>query len=182
MAYTPITFSPLPADSAGGDSFPITKIAFGADSEATRVTATTPMPARAIGLNAAVNGELAFAFANSDAANTVSVSADQALPAELAADGIGEIIVENASTEVDLAVRVYVKQTINGVARYAELAKFNVPKSLDAFNPDQTNKVSAVAMLVQGMFTGAGYAIVVSNNTAVGAAGAFTARALVRAL
>lgn len=172
----------IATDDISGVKHQRVKMEFGADGSATDVSAAAPLPARLIGRGATVGSEGSVSFSNSDAANTVKVASTIAMPSELPGESIGAVCVENPSTESDLTCRVYVQETINSVVRWALVANFNVPKSVDAYNPDQTNKISVGRALIQGVFTGENISIVLSNNTVLGASGAFTARIKIRSM
>lgn len=108
-------------------------------------------------------------FANSAAAGT-AVSIDIALPAILQRDSRYLVTVTNPSAESDLTVKVRGKETLGATARYPELTSFAVGKSL----PD------GKSVVVQGWMLGEAGRLVITNDTALGVAGAFTAYIRVR--
>lgn len=106
---------------------------------------------------------------NSALINT-AVNIDIPLPATLQRDALYEIIVTNPSAESALDVSVKNKATLGGVARYPEVLKFQV----------LVNSPEGVAKVVQGFLLAEAGRLTLSNATALGAAGAFTARVHVR--
>lgn len=120
----------------------------------------------------AAGTEQALTFANAAAVGTRVFTADLPIPASS-----GTVIVSNPSTESDLTVDVFVRETLNGAAQYALLTTFTVTKSPNANNPSGT--VNARAVPVDGL-AGETVRFGVRNVTVLGAAGGFTARLVLR--
>lgn len=108
-------------------------------------------------------------FANNAAAGTI-VNLEVPLPASLQGDALYLISITNPSTETALTVRVRTKETLNAVARYPELTSFGVA----------VNTPDGKSVLVQGWMLGEAGRLSISNDTVLGAAGAFTAFVRVR--
>jgi hypothetical protein len=111
------------------------------------------------------------AWANNAAAGT-AVDIDVTPPENRQREALYEIIVTDPSSESDLTVVVKNKETFGGTARYPELTRFGVVKS----NADGIGRV------VQGWLLGEGARITITNDTLIGAGGAFTAYVRVRRL
>ncbi len=120
------------------------------------------------GANVEVHDD-SVSWGNNDPANTQK-TIDIALPGTLHRDALYEIVVTDPSTESDLTVVVRNKHTFGGIARYPELTRFSVLK----------NNADGRAVLVQGWMLGEGARLVLSNDTLLGAAGAFTSYVHVR--
>lgn len=108
-------------------------------------------------------------WANSAAANT-STNIDVVLPPSLQGNAMYEITVTNPSVESDLTIVVKNKETFSGTSRYPELTRFGIPK----------NSTDGKCVLVQGWMLGEAGRISISNDTVLGAAGAFVAYVRVR--
>jgi hypothetical protein len=104
------------------------------------------------------------AWANSAAAGT-AVNLDVVLPTKLQSDALYEVTVTNPSAESDLTVVIKNKETFGGTARYPELTRFGVLKN----NPD------GKSVVVQGWLLGEAGRLSLSNDTALGLSGSFTA-------
>jgi len=107
-------------------------------------------------------------WAESAAAGT-EVSVDIALPSILQGDALYLVIVTNPSTVTAVTVAVRNKETFD-VARYPELASFNIP----------VNTPEGKAVLVQGWMLGEAGRLTLSNDTALGLGEGFTAYIRVR--
>lgn len=119
-----------------------------------------------------VAADATVSFANSEGANTAK-NLDIANPEDFVlGDAKFLVTVTNPSTETDLTVSVRNKDTLNAETRYPELTSFTVPKN----SPDGLTKE------VTGMFVAEAVRLVISNLTATGLAGAFTAAVKVRKL
>jgi hypothetical protein len=118
-----------------------------------------------------MNNELiantSVSWANSEAAGTVK-TIDITLPSAPAAQGVYEVMVFNPSAETDLTVKAYNRFTAGGASRDAELKSVSVVKGVGK------------AELLDGFLLGEGGRITLSNLTAIGLAGAFTAYVQVR--
>lgn len=129
--------------------------------------------------NTQIGTEKTVSYANNDAANTIKTIVDISQPVDLAKEYL--IMVENPSTETDLTVRIYLKQTFNNVVRWAgPYAAFSAKKSTDTYNPDQVNKISVGVAKVSGAMLAQGIGLSITNDTLIGAAGAFVGRVIVR--
>jgi hypothetical protein len=128
--------------------------------------------------NAQIGTEKTVTYANNDAANTIKTITDIAQPVDLAKEYL--IMVENPSTETDLTVRIYLKQTFNNVVRWGYYTLFAVKKSTDTYNPDQVNKISVGVARVSGAMLAQGIGLSITNDTLIGAAGTFVGRVIVR--
>ncbi len=106
-------------------------------------------------------------WANSAAAGTTN-NIDVALPSAL--QNLYLISVTNPSTESALTVKVLNKETLGGSAKYPELTRFSVA----------VNSPDGKSVLVQGWLLGEAGRLVLSNDTALGASGGFTAYVRVR--
>ncbi len=134
------------------------------------VTPEHPLSVFQVGYNYQVyNGSVAWAN-NAPAGTTKTL--DIALPEILQEQALYEIVVTNPSTESDLTVVVANKHTLGGSAKYPEVARFSVLK----------NSTNGRAVVVQGWLLGEGGRLSISNDTLLGAAGAFTAFVHVRRL
>jgi len=121
-----------------------------------------------------VGDDIALAFANDAAANTQKTTTI-AKPARQLEEY--ELIVHNPSTETDLTVKVFAVETaLGGATRDALIATLTVPKKQTTTG----TSIEAHMRLLHGIFNGADCKLVVSNDTLVGAAGAFTATARLR--
>lgn len=107
------------------------------------------------------------AWANNAGAGTV-VNIDVGQIAQGSIDALGCITVYNPSAESALTVTVAIKETLNGVARYGTLTTFGVLAS------------SSRSAILQGLRYGEGIRFAISNDSLIGAAGAFTAYVRVR--
>lgn len=128
--------------------------------------------------NTQIGTEKTVTYANNDAANTIKTITDITQPVDLAKEYL--VMVENPSTESDLTVRVYLKQTFNNVARWGYYAVFAAKKSTDTYNPDQVNKISVGVARVSGAMLAQGIGLTITNDSLIGAAGTFVARVVVR--
>lgn len=138
------------------------------------------IPTNDVVQNSVLVADQAFTFANSAAVNNVQKCAEVDLPQDGSGTRDGVIFVSNPSQQSDLTCRVYTKQTLNGNNTWGLLAVFNVPKSLDNYNPNNVNKISVAAVPLTGLFCGEKICLVMSNNTALDAAGTFTGHATIR--
>jgi hypothetical protein len=110
------------------------------------------------------------AWANSDAAGTTK-TVDVTLPDELQGDAKYLVIVTNPSTETTLTVKTQNKETF-GSAKYPEVASIAIP----------ANTPEGKGTIVEGWLLGEAGRLVLSNDTAIGLTGAFTAEVRVRKL
>jgi hypothetical protein len=108
-------------------------------------------------------------FANSAPANT-QVNVDIVKP--LATKQRYMLTVYNPSTVTDLTVKIFgVCKALGGATRYAYLDTMVVPKSQAITG----TTVSAYSKEIEGIFNGKDLRLVVSNDTALGAAEGFSA-------
>lgn len=108
------------------------------------------------------------AFANLATAGTV-VNIDMPLPSKLQRGSSYVVTVYNPSTETALTVRPQNVVTLGGGSRYSQVGDdLTVPAN------------STRSFVVDGWFIGDSVRLEISNVTALGAAGAFTAAAEVR--
>lgn len=78
----------------------------------------------------------------------------------------------NPSTVTDLTIKICtVESDLGGDVRYCLIDTVTIPKSQSITG----TTINAYLKLIEGMFVGAGIRLVVSNNTALGAAEGFTA-------
>lgn len=112
------------------------------------------------------------AFANSAAAGTVQNANIDPLPTVLQKDARYLVVVTNPSAESAITVRLRNRETFGATQRFPEITNFGVPVS----TPE------GVARVVEGFMLGEAARIAVSNDTAVGVAGAFTVQLRVRKL
>ena len=108
-------------------------------------------------------------WANNALINT-EVTVDLALPTIRTPEDVYQVVVTNPSTESALTIRVCVKLTPVATARYPELTRFGVPVST----------TNGYARNIQGLAAGEAIRLVIANDTAIGAAGAFTAEIGIR--
>ena len=122
------------------------------------------------GESLSVNNELVAAttaaWANSALINT-AVNVDVALPTVLQPDSLYEITIINPSAGTAINVSVCNKITISATAYYPELTSFQILASEDR------------SVLVQGFLLMEAGRLTLSNVTALGAAGGFTALVVV---
>jgi hypothetical protein len=108
-----------------------------------------------------IGSDMTAAWANNAAANT-SVTIDIVKP--LIPIMSYELTVYNPSTESDLTINVYQKKTaLGGGDRYAFLTALNYQKT------------TTTAKVLEPLFCGGDVRLIISNDTLIGAAGAFTA-------
>lgn len=103
-------------------------------------------------------------LANSAAAGT-TINVDIPLPSKVLADAKYLIIVTNPSTETALDIKVKNKVTLGGTPKYPEIATNSV----------LVNTPGGKGFVVEGFLLGEGGRLAISNPTAVGLSGAFTA-------
>lgn len=115
-------------------------------------------------------------YANSDPANTqktINFTAPTSPSQEY------ELIVYNPSTVTDLTIKVFNTELVLGAgSRDALITTVSIPKS-QTFTGTTIN---TYARFIHGMFNGGDLKLVVSNDTVLGAADAFTAYARLRAV
>jgi hypothetical protein len=108
-----------------------------------------------------IGTDMTAAWANNAGANT-SVTIDIVKP--LIPIMSYELTVYNPSTESDLTINVYQKKTaLGGGDRYAFLTALNYQKT------------TTTAKVLEPLFCGGDVRLIISNDTLIGAAGAFTA-------
>lgn len=118
--------------------------------------------------------DLPFGFSNNAGANTQK-TATVKKPGDPVAKY--KVSVYNPSTETDLTVKVFnTESSLGGGDRDCYLTSFVIPKAQTVTG----TAISAYDVLIEGMFYGGAVKFVVSNNSQVGAAGAFTATARIR--
>lgn len=87
------------------------------------------------------------------------------------------IEVYNPSTVTDLTIKILAVETsFGGDTRYCLIDTITIPKS----QASTGTTINAYLKLIEGMYVGTGLRLVVSNNTALGAAEGFTAYVRIR--
>jgi hypothetical protein len=118
------------------------------------------------GKSARVGADATASWANSASANT---EVDNDFPQPATITGKHVIVVHNPSAETALTGKAKIILTLGGTARQATIATFAVAAG------------ETKAVLVEGLFRGAdGVRVTLSNDTALGLAGAFTADLAIR--
>jgi hypothetical protein len=135
-----------------------------------RINRIAPQSGRVLVSGEQIGDDLSFVFANSAAAN-MKITATVLVPVEgrTRNDPVQSYLigVVNPSTESDLTVKLF--NVRNNVRYY--LTSLTVPKSATI----KGSVVSAYDFLVQGLFIGDALSVDVSNDTAIGATGAYSA-------
>lgn len=120
--------------------------------------------------------DTSISWANNDAANTAK-DVDVPAPDKLSLIGKYLVLVHNPSTESALTGTIKVRWTDkDGTARVSTLREGGADKTIAI--PTNSGK----AFVVEGWVLATGGRITFTNDTALGAAGAFTAHVQVRAL
>jgi hypothetical protein len=87
------------------------------------------------------------------------------------------LLVYNPSTITDLTIKIFAKETaFGGDVRYCLIDTVSIPKSQSITG----TTVNAYEKIFEGLFSGSSVRLVVSNDTALGAAEGFTAYARLR--
>ncbi|MDO8472825.1 MAG: hypothetical protein Q7T05_03305 [Dehalococcoidia bacterium] len=108
-------------------------------------------------------------WANNAGQNT-EVTNDITLPTIRTPEDVYQVVVTNPSAVSAITVKVCVKLTPVSNARYPELTLFGVPVS----------KTNGYARNIQGLAAGEAIRLILSNDTALGAADGFTAEIGIR--
>jgi hypothetical protein len=111
--------------------------------------------------------DTSVSWANNDAAGTAK-TIDIGQIAAGGLEALGLITIYNPSSESDLTVEAQIKETMAGSARYGSLATFAVLKG------------TTRSVALQGIRFGEGIRFKLTNDTLIGAAGAFSAAVRVR--
>jgi hypothetical protein len=124
-----------------------------------------------------IGSDNSVAFANNDAANTqktIDIALNAITPSPRSRVALE---VYNPSTETDLRVKLLAKaENLGGSTRYCLVDTVVIPKAQAITG----TTINAYLKLFEGLFIGENLRLVISNDTAVGAAGAFSTYVRVR--